>query len=167
MTILFDSARPVKPVAFACGLPAEGTFGTFHDTLPTEHRHYAVGVLTPADMARIDAARLDAYHTALEVMPEAEAEEAAGDAAVAMHDALVAEKAARLHAEACERRAGFYSEALDREMAKAFPGRKPFTAADEQWWAAESNRRATDYIVAGPSDAALATARMSAGFPPF
>jgi hypothetical protein len=169
--ILFDS-RSVKPTrSFACGLPTEGTFGTFHDALPVEHRPYAVGVLTPDDMARIDAVRLAAYRAALLVMPEAEAEEAAGDAATAEHDAIVATKAARLHAEARDRMAGFYREALDREMAKAFPGRKPFTAADEAWWAAESNRHATDFTVIGQSDeaiefnagCALTQARLDAG----
>jgi hypothetical protein len=171
MTTLFDSARVVKPVAFGCGLPATGTFGTFHDALPAEHRPYAVGVLIPADMQRIDAVRVAAYRAALAVMPEAEAEDAAGDAATAEHDAIVATKAARLYAEAQERRAGYYREALDREMTKAFPGRKPYTAADLEWWAANSPANEDGYTVVGLSNeslefnagCALVQARLDAG----
>jgi hypothetical protein len=50
--------------------------------------------------------------------------------------------------------------------------RKPYTAADLDWAAANLNEHATDYTVIGPSDdvlefaagCALATARMSAGY---
>lgn len=33
--------------------------------------------------------------------------------------------------------------------------RKPYSAADAAWWAAESNAAAPDYVVIGPSDAAI------------
>lgn len=77
MTILFDSARPVKPRRFAAGL-AEPT----------------AWPLMPSQMAHIDRVRADAYADACRSMPEAEAAEYAGDVAQAEYNRLIAVQAA-------------------------------------------------------------------------
>lgn len=152
MTTLFDSRKIVKPASFAAGLtPARRTL---EEVRQDNIRSLELLGLTAEDHARIEAARADARAEALGRMSDAEAEEFAGDAAVAAFDHCLAMRAAR------------------RDASRAKPARRmPFTEADLAFWAANAPSNARDFEVVGPSDAALelsagaalATARMSAG----
>lgn len=146
MTTLFHFAHVVKPHNFAKGL------GRSLAEVREENIHSLELLgLTAADHDRIENARRDAYAEAIKIMPEAEAAEVAGDAAVAEFDHLMAMRAA-------------IREANREKPAK----RKPYTAQDVQWWAEQTLKADYESVcdsIEFNAGAALATARMSAGFP--
>ena len=100
--VLFDSANPPRSLAFG------------------------LGVLSPADMRRIDAVRADALATARETMPEHDALEYAAWEAERALATIRLEQVARHRPERAERR-------------------MPYTAADLQEWAETSPLNAIGY----------------------
>jgi hypothetical protein len=125
MTTLFDSARIVKPATFAKGIVREP---------------FLFSRCNAADMKRIDAVRIDAFHTALKVMSEADAEQYAGDASVVELEKIWAEKAA--------------AEATTVKPSRR-EKRAPYSAADVAWAEKALNAAARDFDVVGPSDASI------------